>query len=258
MRPEGKSSLKDCHIVSVIIPTIGRESLELCKEVLEKQTRPPDELVVVMDQERRGPSWARNQGIRRTGGDLIAFTDDDCVPPEDWLERLVEAIDVYKAAGAGGTYQETDLLLQEIRTRRAFPAEEQEDTLGFVGAGGNVMYRRDWLNRLANQDGYVFNESIRISQDIELSWRLRVLGAKLIYIPTRVVHLRHETPLSYFRLQFNRGIGISDLYKTFRSSASNMTVQKSLVWGQTEKSKRACNIGPDKAKRGNRPKFKPF
>jgi glycosyltransferase involved in cell wall biosynthesis len=98
----------DGHIVSVIIPTIGRESIARTREALEQQTRRPDEMIEVVDNDRRGTSWARNEGIRRAKGDLIAFTDDDCVPPADWIERLINAIDAHGAAGAGGTYEETD------------------------------------------------------------------------------------------------------------------------------------------------------
>jgi len=77
----------DRHIVSVVVPTMGRDTITFCREALAGQTRVPDEVIIVMDKDRRGPSWARNEGIRRSRGDLIAFTDDDCIPPPNWLER---------------------------------------------------------------------------------------------------------------------------------------------------------------------------
>ena len=58
----------DQHTVSVVIATLGRDTLALCREALEKQTRPPDEVVVVFDRERRGPAWGRNEGIARATG----------------------------------------------------------------------------------------------------------------------------------------------------------------------------------------------
>ena len=92
----------DPHKVSVVIPTLGRDTLALCEAALAKQTRPPDEVVVVIDRDRRGVAWGRNEGIARATGDLIAFADDDGIPPPDWLERLIAAIDRHDAAVAGG------------------------------------------------------------------------------------------------------------------------------------------------------------
>jgi glycosyltransferase involved in cell wall biosynthesis len=224
----------DQHIVSVIIPTIGRSTINVCKEALSRQTRPPDEVLVVADHEWRGVSWARNDGITQARGDLIAFIDDDCIPPEDWVERLIRAIDKYDAAGVGGTYQETDPLLHDIRLRRKIPETEQVDAIGLVGIGGNVMYKRTWLDVLAEHDGYVFSESYTSfgSEDHELALRLRLLGAKLVFVPNKVTHLRRVTAIKFLSHQFNRGIGIGLLFNFHRSLKNELlTTSKSLIWG---------------------------
>jgi glycosyltransferase involved in cell wall biosynthesis len=41
--------------------------------------------------EEPGLSRAYNTGIGRTKGELLAFTDDDCVVPKDWLNKIVRA-----------------------------------------------------------------------------------------------------------------------------------------------------------------------
>src|SRR5207237_9649383 len=40
-----------------------------------------------------GASRARNLGIASTTGPIIAFTDDDCVVPSDWIDKIVAAFD---------------------------------------------------------------------------------------------------------------------------------------------------------------------
>ena len=235
--PDNNSTMSrrsDTHIVSVLIPTIGRGTLDQCKRALASQTRPPDEVITIVDHDRRGPAWARNEGIRRAKGDLIACTDDDCVPPEDWLERLIEAIDRHDAACVGGTYEETDPLLHDMNRRRKFPETEQVDTVGLVVFAGNVMYKREWLDLLVRKDGYVFNESFRTfaSEDTELPWRLQNYGARLIFVPCKVQHLRRVTPLSHCRHQFNRGIGIAYLYLIQRPARTDIPPAQSLLWGQ--------------------------
>ena len=39
-------------------------------------------------EDQRGLDNARNAGLRVARGDLVAFTDDDCVPPPTWLRAL--------------------------------------------------------------------------------------------------------------------------------------------------------------------------
>src|SRR6478609_4964056 len=43
--------------------------------------------------EKAGLSRAYNIGIRETSGEIIAFTDDDCIAPADWLDRIYGAFE---------------------------------------------------------------------------------------------------------------------------------------------------------------------
>jgi glycosyltransferase involved in cell wall biosynthesis len=100
---------------SVIIPTRDRpRELALCLESLARQNYPHDrfEVIVVDDASRlavsadldafrnrinltilnrprsAGPGVARNCGAAHGSGEFLAFTDDDCTPAPDWLQKL--------------------------------------------------------------------------------------------------------------------------------------------------------------------------
>lgn len=51
--------------------------------------------------DRHGPAIARNLGWRNTSSDIIAFTDDDCIPSRQWLRRGLEAFGSDVAAVTG-------------------------------------------------------------------------------------------------------------------------------------------------------------
>lgn len=90
--------------VSVVIPTIGRPSLRRAVESALGQTRPPVEVVVVLDRDCRpdlpdspavtvvrttggvGPSLAKHTGIEAAKGNVIALLDDD----DSWRPAKLE------------------------------------------------------------------------------------------------------------------------------------------------------------------------
>jgi glycosyltransferase involved in cell wall biosynthesis len=231
----------DGHVVSVIIPTLGRATLAETLSALEQQTRPADDVQVVCDTGRRGVAWARNEGFAASRGDLVAFLDDDLVPPPDWIARLVAAIDRHDADGAGGTYDETDPLLREIRARKGAPPQaEAIDADARVGVGGNVMFRRAALERAAIDARQIYNESFgaEAGEDWELVARLRLAGARLVYVPVASTHLRRAGFRTFLRFQFKRGIGIALLRAVFRGLGPASFSQRSLLWGAPGKDHR--------------------
>src|SRR5439155_310909 len=52
----------------------------------------PDDDVRVIHATDTTLGGARQRGVSASGGHVVAFTDDDCLPHPGWLEKLVEAL----------------------------------------------------------------------------------------------------------------------------------------------------------------------
>ena len=129
--------------------------------------------------------------VEQSSAELLAFLDDDCIPPPEWLDTLASTIDKYGAAGTGGTYDEEDPFLRARRCRQNYPDAELVDHAGSVGAGGNVAYRRAVTEQMRACDGHYFNiPAFPISQDKELAWRVRIRGGPLVFVPVKVRHAK--------------------------------------------------------------------
>ena len=133
----------DGRAISVVIPCFADERFDDvvdCVAALRGQTRPPAEIVVVVDhnaallerlrgavpdvrpipnRESRGSSGARNTGIASTTGDVVVFFDDDAAPEPECLELLAEHYADAHVAGVGGA------VAPQWHTRRPrwFPSE---------------------------------------------------------------------------------------------------------------------------------------
>jgi glycosyltransferase involved in cell wall biosynthesis len=105
--------------LSVIIPTYkDNERLVKCVECLEKQVRNQSVEILVVDnagdaalaellkiyphttylvETKPGSYAARNAGLQVASGDVIAFTDSDCLPEDDWIECALGLIESLKA-----------------------------------------------------------------------------------------------------------------------------------------------------------------
>lgn len=73
--------------VSVIIPTIGRESLGKLLQSLKGQ--PYHEIIVAL--EGNSPAAARNRGAIKATGELLVFVDDDVILAPDFIKKGIEA-----------------------------------------------------------------------------------------------------------------------------------------------------------------------
>ncbi len=109
-----KMATKSGPFFSIIIPTYNRPTqLAVCLETITRlqYSRDRFEVIVVDDggkadledivalvrdtirislikQTNAGPGTARNTGAAQAQGDILAFTDDDCTPAPDWLNRI--------------------------------------------------------------------------------------------------------------------------------------------------------------------------
>jgi GT2 family glycosyltransferase len=166
--------------VSVVVPTCGRPALlARCLGALERQTLPRGEFeVIVVDDSRlrSGPAAARNRGWRQARAEVIAFTDDDCVPDARWLERGLEQIEHHDAV--------CGRIVMPVPAR---PTDYERDAQGlerseFVTA--NCFVRRAVLESLGG-----FDEQFRLAwrEDSDLHFRLLESGARLARAPLALV-----------------------------------------------------------------------
>lgn len=225
----GSASSGARSFVSVVIPTFNRcEDLRITVEALEKQTYPADRMeVIVIDngstdgteamiadlqgrlgiavryrrKQPEGPGAARNLGAEMARGDYVAFVDSDVSLAPDWLQETAALLDDDGAVGQvggkviydhhrdclnsyGGVLSPIGLAWDAREGAAAASVDSAEETL-WISCSATLV-RRSAFDAAGGFDAAFFYAH----EDTDLSWRLGVLGWKVLVIPTASVFHR--------------------------------------------------------------------
>lgn len=221
------SSLPTVPTVSVIIPVRDAAArIPECLEALCAQSWPADALQVIVvddgsvDETRarvrrfpvelvptRGagsPYAARNQGLERARGEIIAFTDSDCVPAKDWVAQGVAKL---QAEGA-------DLAAGQVRYRCSEPprADELFDAIRHVDhersvERGVAMTSNLFVRRAVFAAQGPFDATRRSGEDAGFTGRATGAGYALVYAPEALAEKRARRGLALWRKQVRVGRG---------------------------------------------------
>ncbi len=174
------------------------------------------ENVTVLIQPKKGAAASRNMGIAAASGDIICFTDADCVPTENWVEALCLPILLKKeVVGMKGTYltnqKEVVARFVQIEYEDKYDLLRPEKYINFVDTY-SAVYWRDIL--LANDGG--FDEAIFFAEDRELAYRIASRGYKMAFQPDAVVyHLHSNTLIKYFKKKLFIGYWTAQTVRRF-------------------------------------------
>lgn len=169
--------------------------------------------VTLIRQPNRGPAAARNTGWRRAGGEVICFTDADCIPPPGWVAGMVDGLEAADVGAVAGSYAAANGERPLARLIQAEIAFRHRRMPAFVRAGGtyNLAVRRTVLEQVGG-----FDESFPTAsaEDNDLSYRIRHAGYRIAFRPgCRVAHHHPERIGGYLRTQSIHGFWRSRLHR---------------------------------------------
>jgi glycosyltransferase involved in cell wall biosynthesis len=196
--------------ISVIIPFYNREQyFEACLRSVQRQTRPPEEIIVVDDGSRppsrnflarfagqvtiltmpanQGAAAARNVGLAHARGNLVALLDSDDLWEPEKLEIQAHYMARYPACDATHTavtafYPDGSERQFTDKPSRLETADALQQTHVLPSA---LMCRAEVLRRVGG-----FDTNLCMSSDQELSIRLAAAGYRVDFLPFPLTRLR--------------------------------------------------------------------
>jgi GT2 family glycosyltransferase len=220
MRESTNDVAQSKRSASIIVPTFnGGSRIVRCLDALSEQIGGRDVDVLVIDdgstdntrevveryacvrlirQANAGPASARNRGAVAACGEILLFTDDDCVPLPGWLDAMLEPFQDPAVMGAKGVYR----TLQKSLIAR-FVQLEYEDkyrlmaelpSIDFIDTY-SAAFRRE---RFLEMGGYDSSFPVACAEDVELSYRMSARRWKMKFAPGAIVYHTHPDTLSKY------------------------------------------------------------
>jgi len=213
---------------SVIVCTRnGRERIATCLNAIANLTGEPFETIVVDDGSHDGTAdfvakqfpWvkllrlapcglsaARNAGAAVAAGEILAFTDDDCAPDEEWLLRLcrIFADDRFDAVGGPNlppppqSWREAVVCAAPGAPSHVMIDDEEAEHL----PGCNLTVTKAAFNAIGGFD----TQFQTAGDDVDFCWRLRAAGYALGFAAGAFVwHWRRPSIRGFLRQQIGYG-----------------------------------------------------
>lgn len=236
--------LKNLPFVSVIIPVFNDQTgIEKAINSILVQTYPKERFeIIVVDNgstdrtretvkkvkdvklyiadQKKGPSIARNMGIKKAAGEIIAFTDSDCVADGNWL---LEAMRLLKNENIGGVAGKIEFVYKKnkpniyetVDSVRYF--DQEEYVRQGYGATANLFVKKRLL------ENNLFNESLFPGEDYELCKKIFKKNSDLEYGQKAII--RHPARSTFKALRektIRNGIAIKKLRKEGKIKRENV------------------------------------
>jgi GT2 family glycosyltransferase len=163
---------------------------------------------------RPSKSYALNEGARVARGRSILFLDADDIVQPGYLAAMATALEKSDFVAAR---LDNELLNPPwvVSSRPSIQTEEVGTYLGFLPAapGCSLGMWRDIFEGVGGCD-----EAIKVSEDIDLCWRVQLAGHALQSVPGAVVGYRYrETLRGIFAQARGYGAALPPLYRRYRS-----------------------------------------
>ena len=188
---------------------VNNNSTDDTQAIAENYARRFDNISVVLEKQP-GASKARNRGVQESGGQYLAFIDDDAKAEPDWLEKMISAIDTANPDICGGSIYPFYKTKKPKWFKDEYEIRQVRDAPGFLRedeyiSAANLIFKKDFFEVLGGFDEEIGPKGEEFSYGEETNLLVRAHecrpGCLVYYDPNiRVRHLvpEHKMRVTYF------------------------------------------------------------
>lgn len=181
------------NLKSVLNQSYPKEKLEIIyidssKDKTTKILKNYSQQMHYFYQPKKGIPAARNLGIKKSSGEIIAFTDGDCFPRSNWVYTMVKELMKSPSIGAvGGSLPGCKPKSDLEKFLANFISNHQSNLSGEKPyfSTANIAFQKNILKKIK-----FFDERLISGEDADICWRLVSAGYHLVYCPQAIVYYK--------------------------------------------------------------------
>jgi glycosyltransferase involved in cell wall biosynthesis len=182
------------------IIVVDSNSTDGTPEIVKKYSSKHPEVKLISYDGTRGDS--RNFGVKKSKGEIIAFTDGKCIADPNWLREIRRGISKGNDIVAGKTNR---IGMGGFSRLGRVPVYHNGGDASFPTC--NIAYKRSLFGKIKGFDPW-FKEA----EDVDLNYRALDNGGNIVYNKKMIIqHTGAETPNSFIKKSFWYGFGRKEL-----------------------------------------------
>lgn len=189
---------------------------DACKEFMGKN---PERFIYVLEP-RKGKSIALNNGIRAAKGNILAFTDDDCIVDKHWIEAIMAEYAADPRLGVlGGRVELYDphdrplTLVTALEKSVLLSARELFPSPQIIGA--NMAAKTAVIQSVGGFDQFMGpGTNAHAAEDADFLYQALKKGFKVVYCPSVLVYHKHgrQTDEEVMAMSYQYDVGRGSFY----------------------------------------------
>jgi len=205
-------------------------STDNTKGIIKKWMEKYNFIKIVDVPDSKSPGHARNEAMKIVKGEYICFTDGDCAPHKDWIDKLIEPFTKDDKIGMVGGE------IYTLRTDANNDTEAYCEQSGFLSIGDRVKMKnggyypeikKDLPSEVNGSQTCPFFATANVAvsmkaaqavgmefwheptgEDVDFNLRILKKGFKLFFQPSSIVdHMHRATPQMFFKQLYGYGYG---------------------------------------------------
>jgi cellulose synthase/poly-beta-1,6-N-acetylglucosamine synthase-like glycosyltransferase len=229
---------------------VNNNSSDSTEDILKKWSQSHENIKYYNASEYASPGYARNYGYGKSTGEIILFTDSDCVIERNWVNNITIPLlgdnNIHIVGGDIRSHvidrnNDVEIFCKEVNflsvgnrcntSRGVFPNPIRYSPHEVNGsqqcaffATANMAIRRDTFSTLG---GFIHDNT---GEDVDFCIRATKNGYSLFYEPeAKVYHIHRNTEGHFYDQVFNYGYNHSQIIKKYSSNMFEFHFNKRFI-----------------------------